>query len=60
MELEGHDGLWQVSEVGLHRTRDRLRLELEGIVETGTENKFRLGRLKVCIINYPLDKLSKF
>jgi len=35
MELEGHDRLRKVPEEGLDGARDRLRLELERVVETG-------------------------
>ena len=34
MQLEGHDRFGQVPEVGLDGARDRLRLELERVVET--------------------------
>ena len=38
VQLEGHDRFRQIPEESFHRARQRLRLELERIVETGTLN----------------------
>ena len=35
VQLEGHDRFRKISEESFHRARDRLRLELERVVEAG-------------------------